>query len=89
MGAERKVDEEPGFDQRLARLEAIVAELEAGGLGLEPAIERYQEGIELLKQCHGALLGFRRRVEELTREAEQAMRSFEADPDFQPGDPRA
>jgi exodeoxyribonuclease VII small subunit len=72
-----------GFDERLGRLEALVAELEQGGLGLEPAIERYQEGIQLLKDCHGALATFRRRVEELTREAEAAMRPFEGDPDFE------
>jgi exodeoxyribonuclease VII small subunit len=63
-------------------LEKIVAELEQGGLGLEPAIERYQEGIQLLKDCHGALEGYRRRVEELTRDASAAMRPFEGDPDF-------
>lgn len=74
-----------GFDERLARLEAIVGQLEQGGLGLEPAIERYQEGIQLLKECHGALDGYRRRVEELTREAETAMRPFEGDPDFADG----
>ncbi len=88
MTNERTGDEQVGFDQKLSRLEAIVSELEQGGLGLEPAIERYQEGIELLKQCHGALQGFRRRVEELTREAELAMRPFEDDPDLGPPDRR-
>jgi exodeoxyribonuclease VII small subunit len=69
------------FDDKLERLEKIVGELEQGGLGLEPAIERYQEGIQLLKECHGALETYRRRVEELTRDAEAAMRPFEGDPD--------
>ena len=81
-----------GFDEKLGRLEALVGELEQGGLGLEPAIERYQEGIQLLKECHGALAAYRRRVEELPREAESAMRSFEGDPDFAAetrGGPRA
>ena len=77
---------EGGFDEKLGRLEALVGELEQGGLGLEPAIERYQEGIGLLKECHGALAAYRRRVEELTREAEVAMRPFEGDPDFTGGD---
>jgi len=72
---------ESGFDARLLRLEAIVGELEQGGLSLEPAIERYQEGIELLKQCHRTLEGYRRQVEELTRDAEGALRAFEGDPD--------
>jgi exodeoxyribonuclease VII small subunit len=75
--------EEPSFDARLERLEGIVKELELGGLGLEPAIERYQEGIELLKQCHRTLEGFRRRVEELTQDASGALRPFDGDPDFE------
>ncbi|MEW6074562.1 MAG: exodeoxyribonuclease VII small subunit [Planctomycetota bacterium] len=75
----------PSFDDRLRRLEAIVAELEAGGAGLEVAIERYQEGIALLKDCHVSLAGYRRRVEELTRDAEEAMRPFAPDPDAEEG----
>lgn len=73
------------FDARLARLEAIVGELEEGRLSLEPAIERYQEGILLLKQCHHTLEAYRRQVDELTREAEDAVRPFDGDPDFAPG----
>ena len=47
-------------------------------------IERYQEGIELLKACHRSLETYRRRVEELSRDAEEAMKPFEKDPDFGP-----
>jgi exodeoxyribonuclease VII small subunit len=74
-----------GFDQRLERLEALVAELEQGGLGLEPAIERYREGIELLQQCHATLAHYRRQVEELTRGAEDSLRPFTGDPDAAQG----
>lgn len=56
----------PTFDQRLARLEALVHDLESGDLGLEPAIERYQEGVALLRECRALLDGYKRRVEELT-----------------------
>jgi exodeoxyribonuclease VII small subunit len=70
-----------GFDERLGELEAIVGELEEGGLGLEPAIERYQRGIELLKGCHTILESHKARVEELTKDAEDALRPFEDDPD--------
>ncbi len=72
---------EPSFDQRLARLEALVGELESGELGLEPSIERYQTGVELLKQCHAQLQAFRQRVEELTAEADSALKPFAGDPD--------
>ena len=72
---------EGGFDERLGRLEAIITELEGGGLELEAAIERYQEGIEHLKLCHRQLGEYRQRVEELTRDAEGVLKPFEADPD--------
>lgn len=71
------------FDERLARLSALVSELEQGSLGLEPAIERYQEGVELLKLCHRSLSDFKRRVQELSAEAEGALEPYGADPDVQ------
>ena len=74
----------PTFDQRLQRLEEIVAALEEGGLDLEGAIARYQEGVSLLKGCRAELGSYRRQVEELTREAESATRPFEGDPDLAP-----
>jgi exodeoxyribonuclease VII small subunit len=74
----KKRRDEP-FDERLARLEALVAELEAGGLGLESSMERYREGVALLKGCRDLLAGFQRQVEELTREAQ--VEPFEGDPD--------
>jgi exodeoxyribonuclease VII small subunit len=83
----KEAGEGGSFDERLARLQAIVSELEQGELGLEPAIERYQEGIELLKQCHTVLAGYRRRVEELSAEAEAGIKAYGADPDFpKPGE---
>jgi exodeoxyribonuclease VII small subunit len=69
------------FDARLARLEALVQEMEEGGLGLEGAIGRYEEGVSLLKGCREVLAAYRRQVEELTRDAEQALEPYEGDPD--------
>lgn len=80
-GKARAKSEEPGFDERLGRLEELVRELEEGGLELEPAIERYQEGVALLKDCHGLLARYQRQVEELGREAEEALAPFRGDPD--------
>ncbi|MDP6520122.1 MAG: exodeoxyribonuclease VII small subunit [Planctomycetota bacterium] len=71
------------FDERLARLEALVAELEGGGLGLEASMERYREGVALLKGCRTLLAGYERQVEELTREAE--LSAFKGDPDADGG----
>ena len=72
----------PGFDERLERLEAIVAELENGGIALEPAIDRYQEGVALLADCRAILAGYRKRVEELSNGAEPSLRPYDGDPDL-------
>ena len=73
----------PTFDQRLQRLEAIVGELEQGGLALEPSIERYQEGVGLLRECRAVLASLERRVEELT--AQGGLEPLAGDPDCAPG----
>lgn len=73
----------PGFDTRLARLEEIVGELEDAELELEPAIERYREGVELLKQCRSVLSGYRQQVEELSKSAEASLRPYAGDPDVE------
>ncbi len=67
------------FDQRLERLEKIVAELEQGRIGLEQALERYQEGVGLLRACRSTLDGFRQRIEELAESG--ALQPFAGDPD--------
>ena len=72
---------EAGFDARLVRLEAIVSELEGGGLALENSIDRYQEGVALLRECRRILGGFQKRVEELSADAEGTLKPYAADPD--------
>lgn len=85
-GASGSVGPEEGFDQRLQRLEAIVAELERGELGLEPALERYQQGIALLRQCHAQLASYRARVQELSAENPGGLAPYAADPDAEDED---
>lgn len=67
------------FDQRLERLEKIVLELEQGRIGLEQSLERYQEGVALLRSCRSTLDGFRQRIEELQEGGE--LKPFPGDPD--------
>ena len=43
------------FEQSLARLESIVTEMESGAVPLEKSIEKYAEGIELVKLCRKTL----------------------------------
>jgi exodeoxyribonuclease VII small subunit len=84
MSRRKEAPQEPAqesFDARLARLEAIVGELEGGELDLEGALERYRDGVGLLKACRAQLDGFRRQVEELSAEAEGALTPYPGDPD--------
>lgn len=62
-----------GFEERLGRLRQIVDELERGDLSLEKAIERYEEGVRVLKHCAETLSSARVRVEELSRDAEGVL----------------
>lgn len=54
------------FERALEELEAVVADLEGGELGLEDALEAYQRGVERLKLCQGKLEAAERRIELLS-----------------------
>ena len=60
-----KSNEEPTFEQSLERLEAIVAELEGGQLGLSESIAQYEAGVKCLKQCYQELSNAERKIEML------------------------
>ena len=53
------------FEQALAELEKIVAELESGQAPLEQSIERYERGARLKAHCEGKLEAARLRVERI------------------------
>ena len=60
-------DEKPlTFEQALVELERIVSELEEGKIGLEDSLARYEQGVALLKRCHGQLQQAEQRILELT-----------------------
>jgi exodeoxyribonuclease VII small subunit len=57
---------QPTFEQSLKRLEEIVHLLEEGELGLNESLERYEEGIKLLRQSYDLLQRAERRIELLS-----------------------
>jgi len=65
MAAEGK---NASFEEAIARLEAVVKELEDGGLPLEKALELFAEGIELSKLCNRSLEAAEQRIAILTRD---------------------
>jgi exodeoxyribonuclease VII small subunit len=56
------------FEQSLARLEKIVDSLEQGETPLESAIELYEEGIALSKECMETLSKAELRVKKLSKD---------------------
>lgn len=56
---------QPSFDDGLDRLEALVQQLESGSLGLEEALARFEEGVQLSQVLQKQLSEAQRKVEVL------------------------
>lgn len=61
---------EPRFDEMLRKLEAVVARLESGDLGLEDSLAAFEEGVQLSRDAQRRLDAAERRVEELLRSSD-------------------
>jgi exodeoxyribonuclease VII small subunit len=55
------------FEEALAKLEEIVAQIEKGQVPLEESIEKYAEGIELIGQCRTILDAAEKKVQLLAK----------------------
>ena len=61
------------YSDALRRLEAIVAELERGGMDLETTLKPFEEGSALLERCQGELKEAEGRLEKLRLEDAEAI----------------
>ena len=55
------------FEEKLARLEKIVDEMESGDLTLDESLAKYEEGVDALKKCYEMLRDAEKRVEVLLK----------------------
>jgi exodeoxyribonuclease VII small subunit len=69
------------YDAVVARLERVVGELEAGGLGLEASIEKFAEGVRLAQEATRKLDEAERRIELLVRNADGAEEAVPFEPE--------
>ena len=60
---------EPKFEKDLQRLEEVVEALEEGGLPLDDALKKFEEGVRLAKRCDEALNAAEKKIQKLTRNA--------------------
>ena len=58
-------DKKQTYTEAIQRLEAIVATLERGGLGLDETLKLYEEGADLLRLCKTELTAAEGRLNEL------------------------
>jgi len=55
------------FEKALEKLETIVQEIESGEVPLEKSIEKYAEGIELVKNCRTILDAAEKKIQLLAK----------------------
>jgi len=72
------------FEDRLARLERVVERLEDESVGLEEALELFENGMELARSCRSRLEQVEQRVSRLL-EPDEAGSGEAADPDADGG----
>lgn len=65
-------DESPSFEAALDELEATVERLESGEMPLEEALELFEAGVRLSRQCNQTLSAAERRIEILIADRTEA-----------------
>jgi exodeoxyribonuclease VII small subunit len=78
-----RVKKDRTFEEAMARLESIVAELEGEDRGLERQFALFQEGMELARFCDARLTEVEKSVEIVLKESSEEWKTapFEADAD--------
>lgn len=78
--ADRPIDQ-LAFDDALASLQKVVAELEAGGQPLERSIALYERGVALHERCAKLLAEAELKVQQLVTRAGGALETIDVAPD--------
>jgi exodeoxyribonuclease VII small subunit len=64
----KKEQKQQTFEDALKRLEEVLDSLEHGSLNLEESVKAFEEGVNLVRFCHGRLDEVERRVELLLKD---------------------
>jgi exodeoxyribonuclease VII small subunit len=69
------------LEKSLAGLEALVEELESGELPLDKAMQKFEEGVKLTRECQAALREAEQKVQILLHDAdgEEALQKFDTE----------
>lgn len=72
MTARENKSAPPDFEKALARLEALVKEMEGGELSLDRMMACFEEGSQLVKVCEQKLNEVEKKIEKLVRKGDGA-----------------
>jgi exodeoxyribonuclease VII small subunit len=75
-----RVKKERSFEEAMARLEAIVSELEGEDEGLERQFALFQEGMELARFCDARLTEVEKSVEIVLKESSEEWKTIPFEP---------
>ena len=72
------------FEQALAELEQILADIEGGELGLEDSLAKYERGNFLIQHCRGVLSAAEKHIELLSKAPDGGIQSQPMTPSATP-----
>jgi exodeoxyribonuclease VII small subunit len=67
------------FEEALTQLEKIAEQIEEGKIGLEESIDKYEEGMALVKQCRAILSKAEQRIQKLHERPNGTLEKTEFD----------
>lgn len=73
IAAAKTKDDGVSFEQAIARLEKIVADMEAAELPLDDVLKKYEEGTRLVRFCSQKLAEAEKKIELLTKKADGSV----------------
>ena len=66
------------FEEQMEKLEQIVEELEKGNLNLDDSVAKFEEGMQISKECNKMLEEAEKKITILDKDGEVSEEEFEA-----------
>jgi len=63
------------FEEALKQLETLTEQIERGDIGLQESIDKYEEGIALVRQCRDLLSHAEHRIQQLQQRDDGSLQS--------------
>ncbi|MBY4675535.1 exodeoxyribonuclease VII small subunit [Marinobacterium arenosum] len=71
----------PDFEQSLSQLETLVEQMEQGELSLEEALQAFEEGVKLTRECQSILDQAEQKVQQLISNSQGELQSVPFEPE--------